>query len=174
MDQAKILEIIAYTLPSLITAGIAYYCFKLYFKNEQNKIKYQLFKQNNKQAFPLKLQAYERMILYLERIHLAKLLVKTTPVSTNKDDYQNVIIHQIESEFEHNLTQQLYLSSDSWNSIINCKNATIQIIRNTTKKPEVNSADQLREHLLSDLLKQKSPNIIAIEILKTELKKSIG
>ena len=117
MDTSKILEILAYTLPSLITGGVAYLLFNSYFKDQRNTRSWLLQKENQKDSLPLRLQAYERMALFLERINPTKLLIRVAPVSTNKNDYENYIIAQIEQEFEHNLTQQIYLSDDCWTII---------------------------------------------------------
>ena len=67
MESTKIIEILAYTLPSLITGGVAYYLFNLYFKEQQNTRRWLLQKDAQKDALPLRLQAYERKTLILER-----------------------------------------------------------------------------------------------------------
>lgn len=169
MDTSKILEILAYTLPSLITGGVAYFLFNSYFKDQQNTRRWLLQKENQKDALPLRLQAYERMALFLERINPTKLLIRVTPISTNKNDYENYIIAQIEQEFEHNLTQQIYLSDECWTIILTAKNATIQTIRKTNMSERVDSADKLREVILSDLMEKQSPSSAALSYLKNEL-----
>ena len=169
MDTSKILEILAYTLPSLITGGVAYLLFNSYFKDQRNTRSWLLQKENQKDSLPLRLQAYERMALFLERINPTKLLIRVAPVSTNKNDYENYIIAQIEQEFEHNLTQQIYLSDECWTIILTAKNATIQTIRKTNMSERVDSADKLREVILSDLMEKQSPSTAALSYLKNEL-----
>ena len=169
MDTSKILEILAYTLPSLITGGVAYLLFNSYFKDQQNTRRWLLQKENQKDALPLRLQAYERMALFLERINPTKLLIRVVPISSDKNDYENYIIAQIEQEFEHNLTQQIYLSDDCWTIILTAKNATIQTIRKTNMSERVDSADKLREVILSDLMEKQSPSSAALSYLKNEL-----
>ena len=169
MNTSKILEIIAYTLPSIITGGVAYFLFTSYFKDQQNTRRWLLQKENQKDALPLRLQAYERMALFLERINPTKLLIRVTPISSNKNDYENYIIAQIEQEFEHNLTQQIYLSDECWTIILTAKNATIQTIRKTNMSERVDSADKLREVILSDLMEKQSPSSAALSYLKNEL-----
>ena len=169
MDTSKILEILAYTLPSLITGGVAYSLFNSYFKDQRNTRSWLLQKENQKDALPLRLQAYERMALFLERINPTKLLIRITPNSSNKNDYENYIIAQIEQEFEHNLTQQIYLTDDCWTIILTAKNATIQMIRKTNMSERVDTADKLREVILSDLMEKQSPSSAALSYLKNEL-----
>jgi len=170
MDFSKILELLAYTLPALITGGVAYYFFDLHTKNEEGRRRYLLNKEAQKDALPLRLQAFERMVLFLERINPTKLLIRLTPFSSDKNDYENYVIAQIEQEFEHNLTQQIYMSDECWTIILTAKNATIQMIRKANMSERVDSADKLREVILSDLMDKQTPSNAALGFLKNEVK----
>lgn len=169
MGNTNIIELLAYTLPALITGAIAYLFFKLHTKNEEARRRYLLQKEAQKDALPLRLQAFERMALFLERINPTKLLIRITPISADKNDYENYIIAQIEQEFEHNLTQQIYMSDECWTIIVTAKNATIQTIRKANKSELVDSADKLREVILSDLMEKQSPSNAALSFLKNEI-----
>ena len=169
MDSTKIIEILAYTIPSIVTGGVAYYLFNSYFKDQQNTRRWLLQKEAQKDSLPLRLQAYERMSLYLERINLTKLLIRIVPISNDKNDYENLVISQIEQEFEHNLTQQIYMSDKCWTIIVTAKNATIHMIRNANMSDRVDNADKLREVLLSDLMEKQSPSNAALACIKNEV-----
>ena len=169
MDNSKIFEILAYTLPSLITGGVAYYLFNLYFKDQQNTRRWLLQKENQKDSLPLRLQAYERMALFLERINPSKLLIRVTPNSQNKNDYENLLIYSIEQEFEHNLTQQIYVTDECWTIILTAKNTIIQNIRKTNMSEKVDTADKLRETILRNLLDGESACNVALNYLKKEV-----
>jgi hypothetical protein len=169
MDTAKFIELLAYTLPSLITGAVAYYFFDLHTKNEEGRRRYLLNKEAQKNALPLRLQAFERMALFLERINPSKLLIRITPISSDKNDYENYVIAQIEQEFEHNLTQQIYMSDECWTIIVTAKNATIQMIRKANMSERVDSADKLREVILSDLMEKQVPSNAALSFLKNEI-----
>lgn len=168
--ETKLLEIISYTLPSLITGGVAYYLFTAYFKDQQRTRRWLLQKENRKEALPLRLQAYERMALFLERINPTKLLIRITPLSSDKHDYENLVIAQIEQEFEHNMSQQIYISDSCWTIIVTAKNATIQMIRKANMSDRVDSADKLREVILSELMEKPIPSNAAMAYLKDELR----
>ncbi|HOZ76177.1 MAG TPA: hypothetical protein PLS51_03525 [Flavobacterium sp.] len=170
MDTTRIIELLSYTLPALITGAVAYYFFQMHTKNEEGRRRFVLQKELQKNALPLRLQAYERMVLFLERINPTKLLIRITPISENKNDYENYVIAQIEQEFEHNLTQQIYMSDDCWTIIMTAKNATIQMIRKAAMSERVDSADKLREVILSDLMEKSTPSSAALSYLKNELK----
>ena len=169
MDNSKILEILAYTLPSIITGAVAYYLFNSYFKDQQNTRRWLLQKENQKNSLPLRLQAYERMALFLERINPSNLLIRITPYSSDKNQYENLIIEHINQEYEHNITQQIYVTDECWTLIQTAKNTTIQNIRKTNRKEKVDSANKLREAILRDLLESQSPSTIALSFLKDEV-----
>lgn len=172
MDYTKIIEIAAYSLPSIITGGVAYYFFNSYLKNEEGRRRFLLHKESQKTALPLRLQAYERMALFLERINPGKLLVRIAPLSTDKSDYEALLIRHIEQEFEHNLTQQVYISDECWNIILTAKNTIIQTIRKTTL--QVENADKLRETILTNLMESQSPTVLALSFIKNEITEIIG
>jgi len=169
MDFDKFLQLLFSALPGLIVGIMAYYFFNSYFENEQKRRSYSLHKQAQRQALPLRLQAYERLALFLERIDPSKLLIRISPQSSNKHDYENYVISQIEQEYEHNLTQQIYVSSECWHIIITAKNATIQTIRKTNMSERIDSANKFREVMLTDLFEKQSPSSIALAHLKIEV-----
>lgn len=169
MDSTQIIELISYSLPTLIVAFIGYNIFELYTKNEREKRMYLLQKETKTDILPMRLQAYERMTLFIERINPSQLLVRITPISDNKNDYQNFVIAQIEQEFEHNLAQQIYISEECWSVIIKAKNATIQMILAATLNEKISDANQLREYILKDLSKKEAPTGIALSFLKNEV-----
>jgi len=174
MSTDKILELAFYTLPALITGGVAYYLFDSYFKDQQHTRRWISQKENQKHALPLRLQAYERMALFLERINPAKLLIRVEPVNDDKVAYQNLLIHHIEQEFEHNLTQQVYITDECWTMIMTAKNTIIQNIRKTTADTSVVDADKLREKILSNLLQDEVATNVALAFLKSEVSEVLG
>ena len=170
MSMDKFIEVLLYAVPSLITGGVAYYLFDSYFKDQQHTRRWLLQRENQKQSLPLRLQAYERLALFLERINAAKLLIRVAPLSDDKNDYERLLIQHIEQEYEHNLTQQIYVSDECWTIIITAKNTIIQNIMKTNLSEKVDSAQKLRETILNDLLDSQSPSTIALSFLKNEVK----
>ena len=170
METTKIIELLSYTLPAIITGVVAYYFFNLHTKNEEGRRRYLLNKDTQKDALPLRLQAFERMTLFLERINPGKLLIRLSPNSEDKNDYENLLISSIEQEFEHNLTQQIYMSDECWTVIVTAKNATIQMIRRTNMSDRVDTANKLREVIMNDLMNKQSPSAVALSYIKNEVK----
>ena len=170
MDSTKLIELLSYTFPAIITGLVAYYFFNLHTKNEEGRRRYLLNKDAQKDSLPLRLQAFERMTLFLERINPGKLLIRISPNSEDKNDYENWLISTIEQEFEHNLTQQIYMSDECWTIIVSAKNATIQLIRRTNRSEIVDTANKLREVIMNDLMDKQSPSSVALSYIKNEVK----
>lgn len=169
MDSTKIIEILAYTIPSLITGGVAYFLFNSHFKDQQNTRRWLVQKDNQKLALPLRLQAYERLTLLMERINPSQLMVRINPISNDKHDYENYVIAQIEQEFEHNIAQQIYVSDKCWAIILTAKNSIIQTIRSAAKNEKVTNADDLRAFVITQLLDKTAPSNTALTFIKNEV-----
>lgn len=170
MNTDKILELLFYCLPAAITGGVAYYFFQMHFLNENKRRRFALMRENQKAALPLRLQAYERMALFMERVDPAKSLIRIQPISEDKNDYANFVIAQIEQEYEHNLTQQIYLSDECWNIITTAKNATIQLLVKTAGDTSVRDANHLRETILGGMFDKATPSSTALAYIKKEVK----
>ena len=155
-------------LPALVVGGVAIYFFKMYFKNENTRRNVMLIREGKKQTLPIRLQAFERVVLFLERINPSGLLVRIKPVGDDKVAYTSLLINTIEQEFEHNLSQQIYISEESWNIITSSKNATIQIIKEVALDEAVLNAQMLRESVLKKIIKTTAPSAIAISVVKKE------
>ena len=168
MTGADILQLFAYLLPAVVTGVVAFYFFKMHTRSEEGRRRYLLHKDSQKNALPIRLQAYERMALFLERISIPSLVVRVAPKSADKSDYENLLIRTIENEFEHNLSQQIYMTDECWNVIKAAKNATIQAIRKSGMR-ESDSADKLREDLLNDTMDKVSPSATALSFVKKEI-----
>ena len=168
MEQ-QLLDLLMYTIPALVTGAIAFLFFREHIENENNRRNFLITKDLQKEAFPLRLQAYERMSLFLERIAPSKLLTRVKPTSSNKEDYENLLIATIEQEFEHNLTQQIYVTDQCWSIILAAKNTTIQLIRKASMNEKTDTAGKLQEVVLTELLDRPAPSNAALSFIKKEI-----
>ncbi|WP_406683581.1 hypothetical protein N1F78_12940 [Seonamhaeicola sp. MEBiC1930] len=169
MDVSRIIDLFLYTVPAVITGVIAYYFFREHTKNEAGRRRFLLKKELQVNALPTRLQAYERMALFLERISPSKLLVRVNPLSDNRNEYEALLLQNIEQEFEHNLSQQIYVSDRCWSIIIAAKNATIQLIRRAGLSEKTDSANKLREVILTEMMERTPPSDAALSFIKEEL-----
>ncbi len=169
MDSERVIDMFLFAVPSLITGLIAYYFFKEHTKNEDGRRRFLLKKELQVNALPTRLQAYERLTLFLERISPSRLLIRVSPSNLNKEDYESLLIQTIEQELEHNLTQQIYVSEKCWNIISAAKNATIQLIRKASLLEKTTTADKLREVILTEMMERRAPSDAALSLIKDEI-----
>lgn len=168
-ESSQIISYVAYLLPAIVVGLVAYYFFKGHTANEEGRRRYLVQKEAQKQILPLRLQAYERITLFLERIDLSKLLIRVKPFSDSIEDYEGLLIKNIEQEYDHNLTQQIYVSPECWNLVNASKNATIHIIRQGVMHEKNGDVDKLRTWLLQNFMEEITPSQKAITYVKKEV-----
>ena len=169
--EVKILEIATYTLPAIITGGVAFGLLHKFFKNEENKRKFELLRENQRLGLPIRLQAYERIVLFLERINPINLMMRVEPNTLDPQSYATLLVHTIQTEYEHNIAQQIYFTQESWEIILKAKNSIITQIRRFSIEGEVASGEELRTKLLQELTQTESASAVAIGFIKEELKR---
>ncbi|KUF43471.1 hypothetical protein HX017_03315 [Myroides marinus] len=152
MNTDFILQLVAYTIPALITAAIAYMSFNKLFEKQTRKDLYlleQLKSQTTVDLQALKLQAFERLIILIERIDLKKLVLRVNPNSEDKTLYLLNLITHLDQEFDYNVSQQVYVSSELWQILVQTKNDITELIQITSANPNILDATQLRQALIS-------------------------
>ena len=167
--EDKLIESIAYILPAAVTGFVAYYIFNRLIIKLSSDEKIALLSQRKKEALPIKLQAYERMLLFCERINPVKMLVRIKPITEDTQDYLQFLIANIDQEFEHNLVQQMYITDDSWTAVVATKNTIINKLRQVAETAK--TANELRENVIIDYSKTLPPTDTVISIIKNEVKK---
>ena len=136
---------------------------------KQGRRRFLLHKETQSKTLPLRLQAYERLTLLLERIDPNSLLIRVKPTGNDLNKYEQDLVSSIEDEFVHNLSQQIYVSVEMWNVTRTTKNTTIQIIRQTAMNEKIESADKLREAVLNHFMGEVTPSQKALAYLKKEI-----
>ncbi|MGB3607546.1 MAG: hypothetical protein WA775_02150 [Psychroserpens sp.] len=167
--EEQLVNLLMFIIPSLITGAIAFLFFREHTENESRRRDYLIQKDLQKDSLPMRLQAYERISLFLERTKPSKLLIRVNPTSSIKEDYESLLIASIEQEFDHNLAQQIYVTDQCWSITSTAKNATIQLIRKTAMSNDVNSANQLREVILKEMMDRRAPGDAALSFIKDEV-----
>ena len=127
------IEIVKITLPSLIMLAAVYYIVGGFLRSSERRRKEKAIRGNQKLITPLRLQAYERLILFLERISPELLVMRGNYPAATCAQLHSELLQTIRAEFEHNLSQQLYVSVESWKSVKNAKNYIVALINNAAK-----------------------------------------
>ena len=120
-----IILIVAILATIALTGYIYYLLTKRFFDNQQKTQMLQMRIDEHREAVklvtPIRLQAYERMALYLERISPDSLVLRCYQPGMSTHLLQGVMTKTIRDEWEHNLSQQVYISSEAWNRIRQAK-----------------------------------------------------
>jgi hypothetical protein len=168
-------DILKITIPALIVFFTAWVLLRNMIRNDQDKRRQELILQNSRTVTPIKLQAYERIVLFLERISLESLLVRVSSSDMTASQLHSVILNTIRSEFEHNLSQQIYMSQQAWEVVRNARSNMIKIINSEVEKMPANSSGMaLSKQLLEKIMElDKEPTRAAIDYLKGEIARMI-
>ena len=116
---------------SIPLAGIlvATYLLLQYFHNKSTYEKgKELDIHKTKTFFPLQIQAYERVILFLERIDPNNMIIRTHKNGMNAITLHRELLKIVREEYNHNMSQQIYINPKSWKTVLNAKDETIQIL----------------------------------------------
>jgi len=168
-------DILKITIPALIVFFTAWILLRNMIKNDQDKRKQELILQNSRTVTPIKLQAYERIILFLERISLESLLVRVSSPDMTASQLHSTLLNSIRSEFEHNLSQQIYMSPQAWEVVRNARSNMIKIINSENEKMPANAKGiDLSRQLLGRVMElEQEPTRAAIDYIKAEIGRMI-
>lgn len=164
-------DILKITIPALIVFFTSWILLKNMIKNSEDKRRYELILQNSRTVTPIKLQAYERIVLFLERISLESLIVRVSLSDMNASQLHTALITTIRNEFEHNLSQQIYMSQQAWEVVRNARSNMIKLINSEFEKLPANSSSlALSKQLLEKIMElEQEPTRAAIDYVKTEV-----
>lgn len=161
--------ILVSVLPSLIVAVAAFFIVKYFIENDQKKRVLELKFQSKNITTPVRLQAYERMALFLERIEPNQLLFRVNNPELTAAQMQAVLLSTIRSEYEHNISQQIYISPEVWESIKRAKENVVNAINIAAGKlpPEAMAIDL--DSAIFQITAEESPIAAAMKNLKKEI-----
>lgn len=178
----NILEILKYTIPAIIVFLTAYFIISNFLKNETEKVinnnlneqKKNLLnirQENQKITTPIRLQAYERIVLLLERISPNNIILRAYEPNMTVFEFQRELINTIHQEFDHNLSQQLYISIKGWELVNNAKEELISLINKSAEKTgEEKNGSELSARILQAYFENFPTSInLAINFLKEEI-----
>lgn len=167
--QLSYYEIILVTLPILVVFVLIFVLMQAWFKNQMKIRALEQHERSSQFTRPLKIQAYERLMLFCERVSLQNLLLRIQSSDMSARDLRSALILSIQQEFEYNLSQQLYVSDKLWQIIKLAKNQMIEIITHVGGKvsPKANGDDFSQQLILFMESQKQDP----IETAKLAIKK---
>lgn len=162
--------ILGLTLPSIVVLVAVYLMFRLYFQYQTQSRVLEAKLEKTAITLPLRLQAFERLLLLCERIDLPDLVLRLKTPGTSASALRSALIIAIQHEYEHNLTQQLYVSAELWNILITAKNKTMDLIAVAAAGlgPEATADDYIAALMRIAGQEEQLPSHIAKKAIKTE------
>jgi len=174
MDVEHLLLILIITLvpAGLMLFGI-HLIIKRFFERDHAKQVKEVMEISKKKILPLRLQAVERFVLYLERINpVSSILVAYRP-GMSAALLQSDLVKQVRTEFDHNIAQQVYISDEAWKAVKNSKEETIKLINIAAQQlgPNANGIDLSNKiyELMAEF--KEAPTDIATRMVKREVRK---
>lgn len=122
----------------------------------------------------LQLHAYERLILLVDRIALPNLISRVNQPGLGVRDTQMLLAHNIRQEFEHNITQQIYVTAESWEAVRNLKDQNLLIINQIASfMPAEATGQDLNRSILEMLVQNPKASLHAVvsDVLSYEAKR---
>lgn len=160
----------------LLPAGAVLYAMFLvvraFLTKELEKKLLELKMKNTETVLPIRLQAFERICLFLERISLNNLIIRLNNASYTAREFQHILLHEVREEYNHNLSQQVYVTNESWELT---KGAMEEIVMNINEAAgelgqEANSLDLARLTLEKSLQRETQGVELALQHLKDEIR----
>lgn len=169
------LEFLKLILPAAIVLYAMYLMVKSFIQKEMDEKALDIQNENIKIILPLKLQAFERMCLFLERITPGNLVLRLSDNSLSVKEFQQILINEIREEFSHNLSQQIYMSDAVWEGIRNCVEDIIALINTSAEQLKGDEKGiELAKLIFARLSEQESDPVAAIlSKVKQELRKDV-
>lgn len=132
------MELLKYTIPAILVLVMVYFLMHRFLKNESERRNLELKKSNLQIVTPTRMRAYERLALLLERINPNNMLVNKIEKSTTCIELQTSILTDIRREFEHNVSQQIYVSEVLWEQIEDARENLTQLINAASTQCKAN------------------------------------
>ena len=166
-----LVHLIYFTIPALLVFGITYFLMQKLLTEQQKLRILDLKKQQSSQITPIKLQAYERLTLFLDRISPDNLVLRLSKSGQSASQLRVELTQTVVSEFNHNISQQIYVSDEAWEMISAVKEQIINIIEDCYSKCDANeSGPGLGKKILNSLMSERTiPTQRAIQLLKKEI-----
>ncbi len=178
------LEFLKYLLPLIVLGVTVWFIIRIFFKRDAEVRRAEmevsdrgnlvaLKTENTKILTPVRLQAYERAILLMERITPDNLVMRLRRPDLGPGEMQGLLLQSIRDEYDHNMSQQLYVSDEAWEMVKKAKEEVIQIINNAgTDISEGEKGIDLCRHVLERAASNEMPpTMLAIKALKSEIRK---
>ena len=174
---ATLLEVLKYTSPAIVVLLAAYFIVQKFLVNEHLRKQTALFHDTQKTTLPLRMQAYERLAIFVERIAPVALANRVYNPDMNVAVLRHFLTQTIHAEYEHNLSQQIYVSRQVWQTVQQAKDQELGMINQIAAQmdgeaPARDLIARINDFVLSS--EQDMPSAIALAVISEEAKRVLS
>jgi hypothetical protein len=165
-------EIVKYTISGIMIFFAAWYFIKPLLVQNLNFQRVELRKASIQHTLPLRLQAYERSVLFIERINPSNLFIRLQSPGMTAIQLHQLVLAEIRAEYQHNISQQIYVSDVGWTVVKRIKDETIGIVSSALNSlPDEAIAMDLSKSVLTHLanLESENPYDVALSLIKRDI-----
>lgn len=159
-------------IPAILVLYAMYLTVKSFLNKELEKTMLEIRGNSIETVLPNRLQAYERMCLFLERITPDNLVSRLSNGQYTAQEFQYIILNEIREEYNHNVSQQVYMSDEVWTLIKNAKEELVATVNNASSKMVDGATNtDLSKQLLEDSVSKETDLIaLALHEVKNEIR----
>ncbi len=170
------IELLKIFLPALLVMLTAWVVIRSMLRDDQERRRQDLLLQTVKTITPVRLQAYERVVLFLERITPESLIMRTARPEMTAQQLQSALVSGVRSEYEHNLSQQIYMTNEAWEMVKNARGTVVRLVNSVASQlPPNATGEELSRMLLEEVMEMDTePTKTAISYIKAELARIMG
>lgn len=167
----SLFQILLIVIPAGAVFATAFFLIRTFLNNENKRRELELRKSSLSIVAPIRLQAYERIVIFLERLHPNNLVLRVNKVGMTSHQLHMELIKAVKSEYDHNISQQIYISHGAWELIKTAKEETLKLINISTSKVPENAKSQDLASVILQIASSvdKMPSQVALEYLKKEI-----
>lgn len=166
-----IADLLKLTIPAALVLYGMFLTVKLLLEREAARHQNDVKTRYTETVVPVRLQAYERMVMFLERISPHNLLVRLNGSATTVLDFQQRLLQEIRDEYNHNLSQQVYMSQNVWDEIQAAMNDVTILINQASgdTHPDAPALELSRRIFERIVQRETQPTARALKAVKDEI-----
>lgn len=169
-----IFQFLTFLVPALLVLYVAYLLVRSFINKELEMKKLEIRGRSIETILPARLQAFERMALFLERMSPQNLLIRLNTSAMPARDFHQLLLSEIRNEYNHNVSQQVYMSEDLWNLIKGAREDLTVMINEAANEmtPEATSLELSKRIFEKTITKNVDPIAHALSELKREIQRT--
>ena len=173
----QLLELAKYTIPAIVVLIATYQIVQRFLSTELQRKQLSLLQDTQQVTIPLRLQAYERLAIFVERINFRNLINRVYEAGMTVADLRYALTFTINTEFEHNISQQIYVSRQVWQTVQHVREQGISMVHTmaqqlTAEAPGRELQVKLIDYLMST--EESLPGELALEMINEEARKVLS